>query len=59
MDGYTYRNALAHFRVGVSQINVQRYRFSQTAENVLCPIGCAKRESELHLLFECPLYVQL
>lgn len=55
----TYRNALAQFRMGVSQINVHRYRFSQTAENVLCPIGCTKRESELHLLFECPLYVQL
>ena len=47
------------FRIGVSQINVHRYRFSQTADYVLCSIGCAKSDSELHLLFQCPVYVQL
>ena len=54
-----YRNALAQFRMGVSQINGHRYRFAQRADNVLCPFGCSKPENEIHFVFECPKYMLL
>ena len=44
-----YRNALAQFRMGVSQINEHRYRFAQTTENVLCRFGCSKPENEIYV----------
>ena len=51
-----YRNALAQFRMGVSPINVHRYRFSSIMEKKLCPICPDTPESEMHFLFACPLY---
>ena len=33
-----YRNVFAQFRMGVSQLNVHRYRFSPSPENTNCPL---------------------
>ena len=54
-----YRNVFAQFRMGVSQLNVHRYRFSPSPENTNCPLCPNKEESEIHFLFECPLYNQI
>ena len=53
-----YRNALAQFRMGISQINAHKYRFS-AKESTACPFCPEKVESEIHFLFECPTYNQL
>ena len=54
-----YRSALAQFRMGISQINVHRYRFSPTKENTTCPFCPEKVESEVHFLLQRPMYNQL
>ena len=59
-----YRNCLAQFRMGVSQINLHRHRFSTTTDNTTCPNTtcpfCASRqETEIHFVFQCPVYNQL
>ena len=54
-----YRNAFAQFRMGVSQINVHQHRFSPTARNVACPFCVEEKETEIHFLLECPVYVFL
>ena len=55
----TYRNALAQFRMGVSQINVHRHRYSMKSENLDCPFCRDTTETEIHFVFECPMYKDL
>eukprot|EP00745_Piridium_sociabile_P043608 TRINITY_DN8944_c0_g1_i10.p1 TRINITY_DN8944_c0_g1~~TRINITY_DN8944_c0_g1_i10.p1 ORF type:complete len:1137 (-),score=123.12 TRINITY_DN8944_c0_g1_i10:208-3198(-) len=54
-----YRNILAQFRMGVSQLNVHRYRFSPSNENTACPVCLNTPEDEIHFMFVCPLYDQI
>ena len=54
-----YRNALAQFRMGVSQINAHKHRFSTNEDCKLCPFGCETQETEIHFFFVCPLYTGL
>ena len=54
-----YRNSLAHFRMGVSQINLHRNRFSTTADNTTCRFCANQQETEIHFVFQCPVYNQL
>ena len=54
-----YRNSLAQFRMGVSQINLHRHRFSTTTDNTTCPFCANKLETEIHFVFQCPVYNQL
>ena len=54
-----YRNAFAQFRMGVSQINVLQRCFSPTPRNVACPFCAEEKETEIHCLLECPVYVFL
>ena len=58
MDKY-YRNALAQFRMGVSQINTHKYRYSKLPEEVNCPFCENTPESEIHFLLHCPVYRNL
>lgn len=51
-----YRNILAQFRMGVSQINTHKNRFSPSIENTACPLCLNTREDEIHFMFSCPLY---
>ena len=53
-----YSNCLAQFRMGVSQINLHRYRFS-TTDNTTCPFCANQQETEIHFVFQCPVYNQL
>ena len=54
-----YRNSLAQMRIGVSQINSHKFRYSVSEKNRLCPFGCEKIESEIHFILECPKYTTL
>ena len=54
-----YRNCLAHFRMGVSQINLHRHRFSTTTDNTTCPFCANQQETEIHFVFQCSVYNQL
>lgn len=42
--------------MGVSQLNVHKYRFSPTNENTACPACLGRKEDEGHFVFRCPLY---
>ena len=54
-----YRNCLAQFRMGVSQINLHRHRFSTITDNTTCPFCATQQETEIHFVFQCPVYNQL
>jgi hypothetical protein len=54
-----YRNALAQFRMGVSQINKHRHRFAPNSAQIACPFCVDTPESEIHFLLECPEYSDL
>ena len=56
----TLRNVLVKFRLGVSQINAHRYKFSKDDNLKLCSF-CIRHhyEDEYHILFTCPLYENL
>ena len=54
-----YRNAFAQFRMGVSQINVHQHSFSPTARNEACPFCVEEKETQIHFLLQCPMYVFL
>ena len=54
-----YRHFLAQFRMGVSQINLHRHRFSTTTGNTACPFCANQQETEIHFAFQCPVYNQL
>ena len=54
-----YRNCLAQFRMGVSQINLHRHRFSTTIDNTTCPFCANQQETEIHFVFQCSVYNQL
>ena len=56
-----YRNALAQFRVGVSlsQINVHWHSFPPAPHTLACPFCHPKSETEIHVLFEWPMHVQV
>ena len=54
-----YRNCLAQFRMGVSQINLHRHRISTTTANTTCPFCANQQETETHFVFQCPVYDQL
>ena len=55
-----FRNFLAQFRMGVSQINLHRHRFSTTTTvNTTCPFCANQQENEIHYVFQCPVYNQL
>ena len=54
-----YRNNLAQFRMGVPQINLHGHRFSTTADNTTCPFCANQQETEIHFVFQCPVYNQL
>ena len=58
--GRRYRNILAKFRLGVSQIHGHRYRFYKHNKLLLkCPLCENPIEDEFHVLFECYAYVDL
>jgi hypothetical protein len=50
-----YRNALAQFRTGVSQINDHKFRFNENVDKLLCPLCLSGRETEVHFLLVCPV----
>jgi hypothetical protein len=54
-----YRNSLAQMRMGVSQINTHKFRYSSSPTSTLCPFGCDKTESEVHFILECYKYDHL
>jgi hypothetical protein len=55
----SYRSALARFRMGVSEINKHRFRFSKNDQDKKCKFCKRKTEDEIHFLFECPKYDDL
>ena len=54
------RNVLLKFRIGVSEINSHRHKFSKNEMLRQCPF-CVRycTENETHVLFICPLYDNL
>ena len=58
--GRKYRNILAKFRLGVSQIHGHRYRFYKHNKILLkCPLCENPIEDEFHVLFVCYAYADL
>ena len=53
------RNALIKLRLGVSQINCHRYKFSPNKTLLNCPFCATEEENEFHILFVCPIYEDL
>ena len=53
-----YKYSLAEFRMGQSQINLHRHRFS-TTDHTTCTFCANKQETEIHFVFQCPVYDQL
>ena len=54
------RNNLARFRLGVSQINLHRYKFYKNNDTLLkCPFCKNCIEDEPHIIFDCPAYDDL
>jgi len=51
-----FRMAMVQFRMGVSQLNVHKNRFSQDISLKLCPFCEDELETEVHFLFECEIY---
>ena len=57
---YKHRKVYIQFRLGVSELNSHRYRFSNDLEKQLCSkCNLREKESEMHVLFNCPMYEQL
>lgn len=54
-----FRMALAKFRMGVSQINVHKHRFSQDNDVKKCPFCEDVLETEMHVLLKCSAYDNL
>ena len=54
-----HRNCLTQFRMGVSQINLHRNWFSTTTDNTTCPFCANQQETDIHFVFQCPVYNQL
>ena len=54
-----YRNSLAQFIMGVSQINIHRHQFSTGTDYTTCPFCANQQETEIHFVFQCPVYNQL
>ena len=54
-----YRDALIKFRLGVSQIRSHRYKFCKSVSLMYCPFCPNVKEDEMHILFACPLYVDI
>ena len=52
------QNFLAEFRMGVSEINLHRHRFS-TTDHTTCTFCANRQEIEIHFVFQCPVYDQL
>ena len=48
----------AQFRMGVLQIILHRHRFSTTTDKT-CPFSANQQETEIHFVFQCPVYNQL
>ena len=51
-----FRRYFAQFRMGVSQLNTHRFRFSNNWRKKLCPFCIDELETEIHFLFQCPAY---
>ena len=58
MDG-RIQDVFVQFRMSVSQINVHQHCFSPTVRNVACPFCVEEKETKIHFLLECPVYVFL
>ena len=52
-------NTLTQFRMGASQINLHRHRFSTTTDHTTCPCCASKQETEIRFVFQYPAYDQL
>ena len=59
IDKNNFRKALARFRLGVSEINSHRHRFSSSAVARQCPFCPGVLEDEAHVVYICPSYVEL
>jgi hypothetical protein len=54
-----YLRVFARFRIGVSEINAHRHRFSTQLETKHCPFCPTEIEDELHVIFTCHMYKDL
>jgi len=59
MHTSNYSKTLARFRIGVSEINAHRFRFSKQPRKQLCPFCPQAIEDEIHVVFNCPAYTDL
>ena len=57
--GRSLRNAFIKLRLGVSQINCHRYKFSPNKTLLNCPFCATEEENEFHTLFVCLIYEEL
>jgi hypothetical protein len=54
-----YLKTLVRFRLGVSEINAHRHRFSAIHNKRFCPFCPLTIEDESHVVFTCPEYADL
>ena len=58
LDKPIFRNVYIRFRLGVSELYVHRFRYSEPT-SLLCPSCNESEEDEFHFLFACPAYEDL
>ena len=51
-----YRDVLVRFRVGVNELNCNKYRYSTNGQLKLCPLCGAAEEDGIHFIFACGAY---
>jgi len=54
-----FRDILIKFRLGVTQINSHRFKFDINQDRLYCPFCHVLKETEIHVLFQCPAYSDL
>ena len=54
-----FRQALSQFRSGSLPINANLYKFDNDLSKKKCPFCLNETENEQHVIFHCPLYLNL
>jgi len=58
LDKQVIRDLVIRFRVGTSEINAHRNRFSKGADDI-CPACYEDDEDDIHFMLQCPVYEDL
>jgi hypothetical protein len=54
-----FLRTFARFRIGATEINAHRFRYSNQSDKKNCPFCPNDVEDEIHIVFHCPMYNNL